>query len=92
MAKQTFTIEIENTDIKLLENDLLDIQEWLQGAIDGKINNCWKRFKTEWTTKLIEDPTVTTIPANKEELITLITNRVDYLNRAAKDKRAKLSQ
>ena len=42
---------ISNTDEKLLLNDLLHIQTWVDGALTGKINNCWKRFQTEWTTK-----------------------------------------
>ena len=33
---------ISDTDEKLLLNDLLGIQDWVDGALTGKINNCWK--------------------------------------------------
>ena len=53
MADLTITVTIDDTDQLLMNNDLLDIDEWVQGAVTGKKNNCWKRFRTEWTTKLI---------------------------------------
>jgi hypothetical protein len=32
---------------------------WIDGAITGKLNNCWKRFQQEWTTKLMNDESFT---------------------------------
>ena len=49
------TITVDDTDEKVLLNDLLDIQEWVQGAVDGKINNCWKRMQQNWTQQLMND-------------------------------------
>ena len=40
MAK-TITIKIDDTDEKVMLNDLLDIDTWVQEAVTGKINNCW---------------------------------------------------
>ena len=76
---------IDNTDEKLLLNDLLDIQDWVDGALDGKINNCWKRFQTEWTTKLLDDETVTAISASKADFVEQVTNRTDYKTRTQRD-------
>ena len=45
------TLTISDTNTKLLLNDLLDIQEWCQGMLDGKINNCQKRFLEAWQPK-----------------------------------------
>lgn len=78
-------IEISDSDVKCLENDLLDIEEWVQGAIDGKINNCKKRLLREWQPRLLLDPDVKTIPANETALIEYITARSDYQNRSARD-------
>jgi len=49
------TITIDDTNEKVLKNDLLDINQWVQDAVVGKQNNCWKRFQQEWTTKLMND-------------------------------------
>ena len=82
----TITITVNDTDEKILLNDILDIQEWVQGAVDGKINNCWKRMQSEWTTKLMNDDSFTdSIPSNKDDFVSLITARDDYQNRAERD-------
>ena len=86
MAKLTLTIEIDDTDQTVLKNDLLDIDAWVQAAMTGKINNCWKRMQTEWTTKLMNDESFTdSIPSNKADFVKLITARSDYKDRKARD-------
>ena len=79
MANLTITITIDDTDQKVLNNDLPDIDQWCQSAIKGKINNCWKRMRSAWTTKLIDDESFTdSIPSNKDDFVTLVTDRSDY--------------
>ena len=86
MAKLTITIEIDDTDQLVLKNDLLDINTWVQDAMTGKINNCWKRMQTEWTDKLMNDESFTdSIPSNKADFVTLVTSRSDYKDRKARD-------
>ena len=86
MAKLTITIEVDDTDQLILKNDLLDIDDWMQQAMIGKINNCWKRMQSEWTTKLMNDESFTdSIPSNKADFVTLVTSREDYQDRAARD-------
>ena len=86
MAKLTLTIEVDDTDQTVLKNDLLDIDAWVQAAMTGKINNCWKRMQTEWTTKLMNDSSFTdSIPSNKEDFVKLVTARSDYKNRKKTD-------
>ena len=76
---------ISDTDEKLLLNDLLGIQDWVDGALAGKINNCWKRFQSEWTTKLLDDPSVSAISASKSDFVEQVTNRADYKTRTQRD-------
>ena len=76
---------ISDTDEKLLLNDLLDIQDWVDSALTGKINNCWKRFKSEWTTKLLDDSSVSAISGSKSDFVDQVTSRSDYKNRAQRD-------
>ena len=86
MAKLTITIEVDDTDQLVLKNDLLDIDDWVQQAMTGKINNCWKRMQSEWTTKLMNDESFTdSIPSNKADFVTLVTSREDYQDRTARD-------
>ena len=92
MADHTKTITLTDLQQKILSNDLYNdtdnagIDAWLQAAIDGKVNNTWKRFQTEWTTKLMNDDSFTDpIPSNQADFVTLVTARSDYKNRKARD-------
>ena len=86
MANLTLTVTINDTDQLLMKNDLLDIDQWVQDAVTGKKNNCWKRFRTEWTTKLMDDESFTDpIPSNKDDLVALVVARDDYEDRTQRD-------
>jgi hypothetical protein len=86
MATITLTVEVTDTEQAILSNDLLNINDWLQGAMDGKKNNCWKRMQQQWTTKLMNDDSFTdSIPSNQADFVALITARDDYLTRTERD-------
>tara|TARA_A100001515_G_scaffold132970_1_gene121826 strand:- start:6 stop:284 length:279 start_codon:yes stop_codon:yes gene_type:complete len=86
MAKLKITVEVDDTQQSILKNDLLDINQWVQDAVTGKINNCWKRMQQEWTTKLMNDSSFTDpIPSNQADFVKLILARSDYKNRKARD-------
>ena len=87
MAKLTLTVELSDTEQAILKNDLLDLDAWLQAAMTGKVNNCWKRMQSEWTTKLMNDDSFTDpIPSNQADFVTLVTARSDYKNRTDREK------
>ena len=91
MAKLTLTVELTDTEQTILKNDLLDLDAWLQAAMTGKKNNCWKRMQSEWTTKLMNDDSFTDpIPSNQADFVTLVTARSDYKDRAARDKASEI--
>tara|TARA_R100001086_G_scaffold195676_1_gene112457 strand:- start:102 stop:380 length:279 start_codon:yes stop_codon:yes gene_type:complete len=91
MAEITLTIKVNDTDQLVLKNDLVDIDTWVQDAMTGKINNCWKRMQREWTTKLMNDESFTdSIPSNKADFVTLVTSRSDYKDRKARDEASKI--
>ena len=92
MANHTKTITLSDTQQKILSNDLYNdtdnagLDDWIQEAVDGKINNCWKRFRNEWTQKLMDDSSFTdTIPSNQADFVALVTARSDYKNRKKTD-------
>ena len=91
MAELIITVKVSDTDQTVLKNDLLDIDAWVQDAMTGKINNCWKRMQQEWTTKLMNDESFTdSIPSNKADFVTLVTSRSDYKDRKARDEASKI--
>ena len=86
MAKITIKVEVDDNQQAILNNDLLDINEWVQSAMTGKINNCWKRMQREWTDKLMNDSSFTDpIPSNQADFVKLITARSDYKTRKQRD-------
>jgi hypothetical protein len=89
MAELTITIKIDDTDQKVLLNDLTDINQWFQDAATGKINNCWKRMRNEWTTRLMDDSDFNDpIPSSKDAFVTLVSARDDYWDRKKRDEEA----
>lgn len=92
MANTTITVSISDTDEKILKNDLLNIQTWLEEALQGKINNCWGRMREEWTQRLMNDESFTDpIPSNKDDFIALITSLPEYKNREDRESDANLN-
>ena len=96
MATHNKTISLTDLQQKILSNDLYNdtdnagLDLWIQNAVDGKINNCWKRMRTEWTQKLMDDESFTdAIPSNQADFVALVTARSDYKNRKARDDEAK---
>ena len=93
MATHTKTVSLTDLQQKILSNDLYNdmsnnsgLDTWIQNAIDGKINNCWKRMQQEWTTKLMNDDSFTDpIPSNQADFVTLVTARSDYKTRKQRD-------
>ena len=76
---------LSSTEEAVLKNDLLDVQDWVDGAINGKVNNCKKRMIAEWMPKLYADDSVSSIPASEDEIVAMIVARDDYKDRAARD-------
>ena len=81
----TITVNISDADEKAMLNDLLDIDDWVQKAVLGKINNCKKRMAQSATAVLKADASVETMPATDDGLITALLARDDYKNRAERD-------
>ena len=97
MATHNKTISLTDLQQKILSNDLYNdtdnggLDKWIQEAVDGKINNCWKRMRTEWTQKLMDDSSFTDpIPSNQADFVALVTARSDYKNRKTRDDENKL--
>jgi len=91
MADLKVEITLNDNEQAIMNNDLLDIKEWIEGAVGGKMNNCWKRMQSEWTTKLMNDDSFTDpIPSNQADFVTLVTGRDDYKTRKQRDEASSL--
>ena len=81
----TISIEISELEKKIMENDVVSAQAWVQAAVEGKINQCRKRIVASHTQTLINDPEVDTIPATSDGICENLFNTVGYQNRAQRD-------
>jgi|TARA_R100000664_G_scaffold12947_2_gene20827 hypothetical protein len=82
----TLNITVSDENEKILKNDLLSPEDWIKDAVEQKIENCYSRFQSEWTVKLMNDASFSDpIPSNKSDFITLVTGRSDYKNRSERD-------
>ena len=80
-----YILNTTDTDELCLAHDILNVQQWLEDALRGKISKCKGRMITQNLPVLLADPTVTTIPATEDELVVFITGRESYLNRTERD-------
>jgi len=97
MANHTKSVVLTDLQQQILANDLYTdtdntgLDTWIQAAVDGKINNCWKRMQREWTDKLMNDSSFTdSIPSNQADFVKLVLARSDYKNRKARDDASKI--
>jgi|TARA_R110000787_G_C13187074_1_gene422532 hypothetical protein len=81
----TLTVNISDHQEKVLLNDLLDIDAWVQTAVTSKINKCGKRMADQATQVLKADASVESMPATDEGLQKALLARDAYKNRAARE-------
>lgn len=85
------TVSISDVDQKVLLNDLVDIEKWVNDAIAGKIDNCFSRMRSDWVQRLMNDPSFTDpIPSNRDDFVNLVTSLPEYKNRVQREADAQL--
>jgi hypothetical protein len=80
-----FTVTVSDVNMKVLENEIRDVDTWIQRAVEEKIASVKKRMLRDWTARLNADPDVESIPANEDALVNVIVARDDYKNRVQRD-------
>jgi len=92
MANHIKTVSITDVEQKLLWDTIVDdgdnvgVDAWIQAVVDEKIDACWKRMRTQWTVKLMNDASYTDeIPSNQAAFVALVLARSEYKNREARD-------
>jgi hypothetical protein len=83
---------ISDTDMLILQYNIYDennennpATKWVDDALTGKVNNCYKRMKTEWVPKLMDDSSVAAISASRDDFVLQVTNHSSYQNRATQE-------
>ena len=56
-----------------------NLEEWVYGALLGMVNRGKKRMIRKYHPIILADPSVTTMPATEDGLITMILARADYV-------------
>ena len=93
MATHTKTLSITDLQQTILTDSLYNdpadnsgLDLWLQNALDGKVNNCWKRMHEQWSKKLMNDASFTdSIPSVQADFVAMVVARDDYKTRKARD-------
>jgi len=75
---------ITDEEQKFLEHDLLDIKEWIDKAIEGKINNCSKRAALAYKEEALQQG-LKTIPIDSKDCALALFNSKGYKNRQARE-------
>ena len=63
------TIKITDVQKRALEHVMYDIQQWMEEAIEFRARVAIEELLQEETQRLIKDPNVTSIPADKDQII-----------------------
>ena len=85
MADLVITVTINDDNQAIMKNDLLDINDWVQKAVAGKINNCTKRMARQASEVLKADDSVSSMPATDVGLCKALIARDGYQDRTARD-------
>ena len=78
-------IDISDLDEKYLKDRLIDIEDWIHKALLGQIDYCKDEFEKRWMPTIMNDPSIASIPKNKDELHKLIFSHKDYQTRVQRE-------
>ena len=65
----TYTIELTDAECKALNHVTLDIQEWIDNAAKNRARIAMDDIYNAEVARMVADPSVTTIPADKEAVV-----------------------
>lgn len=80
------TITIAPEDVKVLENDLVNIETWINEAVQGKIHACRKRMFRDWAPKLIGDGVIKGAVTDRD-LVQAALSHPGYKNRKERERK-----
>ena len=69
---------VDDLDVQCVQAYVIDMENWILGALMGQVNRGKKKMIAQYHPIIMDDATVSTIPATEDGLITMIVSRDDY--------------
>ena len=65
----TYTIELNDAEVKAMEFVALSVQDWIDNAVSNRARQAMDEIYNSEVARMTADPTVTSIPADKEAVV-----------------------
>ena len=65
----TYTIELNDAEVKAMEYVALSVQDWADNALQNRARIAMDEIYNEEVARMTADPTITSIPADKEAVV-----------------------
>ncbi len=65
----TYTIELNDAEVKAMEFVALSVQDWIDNAVRNRARQAMDEIYNSEVQRMTNDPTVTSIPADKEAVV-----------------------
>ena len=78
-------INVDDFDLKCMRYLISDPEKWLIDAVAGKVDASKSRMKSHFSSILLADPKVTSMPATEQGLLEKILAYDGYLDRVGRD-------
>jgi hypothetical protein len=72
-------VTVDDADANCILAYVQDLEDWFIGALMGQVNRGKKKMIAKYEPIIRADPSVTTMPATEDGLITMILARADYV-------------
>lgn len=79
-----YTVETTELEESILKHELLDIQDWLEKALIGRINKVKLSMLSEAHKSLLKDPDTISIPATEQGVLEAYMALSSYKDRATR--------
>ena len=79
----TISLEIDEIEWKILQDELVDPEDWIKGFIAERIRRQKDLIIAKEQQTLIDDPAVETIPASEQGIVESYFGKEGYQTRAA---------
>jgi hypothetical protein len=80
---KSIVLNIPDNDAKIVENDVVDAEQWIKDAWAGKLSNCKKRLIKSEIDRSVQSGEA--LPAGEDAIVQKAFSRPDYKNRKQRD-------
>jgi len=64
-----YTITLTDAEVKAMEHVTVDVQEWIENFVKVRARQAINDIYKAEVERMVNDPSIETIPANKEEVV-----------------------